>query len=72
MSFKEQIMPKDNYPSIFSPQMETILFIMLLLFLSKFRICDLQHAELGLIINCINQTKMYQNFVLLCIFFLYI
>ena len=24
MRFEEQIMPKDKYPSIFSPQMETI------------------------------------------------
>ena len=27
VSFEEQIMSKDKYPSIFSPQMETIVFI---------------------------------------------
>ena len=27
MSYKEQIMSKDKYPSIFSPQMEAIVFI---------------------------------------------
>ena len=32
MSFKEQIMFKDKYPSIFSPQMEAILFIILQIF----------------------------------------
>ena len=33
MSFKEQlIMSKDKYPSIFSPQMETIVFIILQIF----------------------------------------
>ena len=30
MSFKEQIMSKDKYPSIFSRQMEAIGFIMLM------------------------------------------
>ena len=29
MSYKEQIMSKDKYPSIFSPQMEDIVFIIL-------------------------------------------
>ena len=29
MSYEEQIMSKDKYPSIFSPQMETIVFIIL-------------------------------------------
>ena len=32
MSFEEQIMSKDKYPSIFSPQMETIAFIILQIF----------------------------------------
>ena len=32
MSFEEQIMSKDKYPSIFSPQMETIVFIILQIF----------------------------------------
>ena len=32
MSFKEQIMSKDKYPRIFSPQMETIVFIILQIF----------------------------------------
>ena len=32
VSFEEQIMSKDNYPSIFSPQMETIVFIILQIF----------------------------------------
>ena len=32
MSFDEQIMSKDKYPSIFSPQMETIVFIILQIF----------------------------------------
>ena len=31
MSFEEQIMSKDKYPSIFSPQMEAIVFIILLI-----------------------------------------
>ena len=32
MSYEEQIMSKDKYPSIFSPQMETIVFIILQIF----------------------------------------
>ena len=32
MSYEEQIMSKDKYPSIFSPQMETIVFIVLQIF----------------------------------------
>ena len=32
MCFEEQIMSKDKYPSIFSPQMETIVFIILQIF----------------------------------------
>ena len=32
MSFEEQIMSKDKYPSIFSPQMEAIIFIILQIF----------------------------------------
>ena len=35
VSFKEQIMSKDKYPSIFSPQMETIVFIILQIFYAK-------------------------------------
>ena len=32
MSYEEQIMFKDKYPSIFSPQMATIVFIILQIF----------------------------------------
>ena len=32
MSYEEKIMSKDKYPSIFSPQMETIVFIILQIF----------------------------------------
>ena len=32
MTFEEQIMSKDKYPSIFSPQMEAIVFIVLQIF----------------------------------------
>ena len=32
MSYEEQIMPKDKYPSIFSPQMEALVFIILQIF----------------------------------------
>ena len=32
MSFEEQITSKDKYPSIFSPQMEAIVFIILQIF----------------------------------------
>ena len=32
VSYEEQIMSKDNYPSIFWPQMETIVFIILRIF----------------------------------------
>ena len=32
VSFSEQIMSKDKYPSIFLPQMETIVFIILQIF----------------------------------------
>ena len=35
MSYKEQIMSKDKYPSIFSPLMETIVFIILQVFFAK-------------------------------------
>jgi len=30
VSFEEQILSKDKYPSIFSPQMETIAFIIII------------------------------------------
>ena len=32
MSYEEQIMSKDKYPSIFSPQMEAIVFMILQIF----------------------------------------
>ena len=32
MSYEEQIMSKDKYPSIFSPQMEAIVFTILQIF----------------------------------------
>ena len=32
VGYEEQIMSKDKYPSIFSPQMETIVFIILQIF----------------------------------------
>ena len=32
MSFEEQVMSKDKYPSMFSPQMEAIVFIILQIF----------------------------------------
>ena len=32
MSYEEQIMSKDKYPSIFSPQMEAIVFIIRAIF----------------------------------------
>ena len=32
VSFEEQILSKDKYPSIFSPQMDTIVFIILQIF----------------------------------------
>ena len=32
MSYEEQVMSKDKYPSIFSPQMATIVFIILQIF----------------------------------------
>ena len=32
MTYEEQIMSKDKYPSIFSPQMEAIVFIILQIF----------------------------------------
>ena len=32
MSYEEQIMPKDKYPSIFSPQIEALVFIILQIF----------------------------------------
>ena len=32
MSFEEQMMSKDKYPSIFSPQMEAIVFVILQIF----------------------------------------
>ena len=35
VSFEEQITSKDKYPSIFSPQMEAIVFIILRKFLNK-------------------------------------
>ena len=34
MSFEEQVISKDKYPSIFSGQMETIVFIILQIFFS--------------------------------------
>ena len=32
MSYEEQIMSKDKYPNIFSPQMEAIVFIIIQIF----------------------------------------
>ena len=41
MSYKEQIMSKDKYPSIFSPQMATIVFIILRIFFALPKCCTL-------------------------------
>ena len=38
MSFEEQIMSKDKYPSIFSGQMEAIVFIILQIFFATLAI----------------------------------
>ena len=35
LSYEEQIMSKDKYPSIFSPKMEAIVFIILQIFFAK-------------------------------------
>ena len=41
MSFKEQIMSKDKYPSLFSRQMEAIVFIILQIFFAKRALCTI-------------------------------
>ena len=36
VSYEEQVMSKDKYPSIFSPQIETIVFVILQIFFASF------------------------------------
>ena len=38
VSYEEQVMSKDKYPSIFSPQMEAIVFIILQIFFENWGI----------------------------------
>ena len=38
VSYEEQIMSKDKYPSIFSPQMATIVFIILQIFFGTYAV----------------------------------
>ena len=45
MSFEEQIMSKDKYPSIFSPQMEAIVFIILQIFYATRTVLKIRRTE---------------------------
>ena len=38
VSYEEQVMPKDKYPSIFSPKMEAIVFIILQIFFATHKV----------------------------------
>jgi len=51
VSYEEQIMSKDKYPSIFSPQMEAIVFIILQIFFATrgvFKIGEYPRNILGI------------------------
>ena len=50
LSFEEQIMSKDKYPSIFSPQVEAIVFIILHIFFTMREV--LKIGEYIYVIRC--------------------
>ena len=70
MSFEEQMMPKDKYPSIFSPQMEAIVVIMIQIFFATravskigeyFRIFPSFSWEIFGHVTCLDQSRTGEN-----------
>ena len=62
MSIEEQIMSKDKYPSIFSSQMETIVFIILQIFFATHVVLKIaEYPRIFALITqnhtCINNAK---------------
>ena len=59
VSFKEQIMSMDNYTSIFSPQMEAIVFIILQIFYATHAVS----FSWGIFDNvmCLDQSRASEN-----------
>jgi len=47
VSYKEQIMSKDKYPSIFSPQIQAIVFIVLQIFFVTRAVLKIGEYNLG-------------------------
>ena len=70
VSFEEQIMSKDKYPSIFSPQMETIVLIVLQIFLATRTVLKIgEYSRIflsfswGLVchVTCLDQSHASEN-----------
>ena len=72
MSYEEQIMAKDKYPSIFSPQMVTIVFIILQIFLGTravLKLGNIKHLMTGPLGNsefCFPRISMFPETKLFC------
>ena len=65
VNYEEQIMSKDNYPSIFSPKMEAIVFLDIFLatheFLKLGNITELFHERALAITNLISNKREWNN-----------
>ena len=70
-SFEEQIMSKDKYPSIFSPQMKVIVFIILLIFFAVRAVLKIgEYSRIfssfswGIFghVKCLDQSRASENF----------
>ena len=56
VSFEEQIMSKDKYPSLFSPQMEAIVFIILQIFYATRAVLKICWGIFGHV-TCLDQSR---------------
>ena len=67
VSYEEQIMSKDKYPSIFSPQMEAIVFIILQIFFATRAVLKIEEYSrmvfLGIFghVTCLDQLHASEN-----------
>ena len=70
MSIEEQIMSKDKYPSIFSSQMETIVFIILQIFFATHAVLEIgEYSRIfpsfsrGIFghVTCLDQSRASEN-----------
>ena len=57
MSYKEQVISKDKYPSIFSPKMEAIVFLILQIFFTMHKVLKIrEYSWLFFHVTCLDQS----------------